>query len=135
MARTLEGAEPIMSSRRRFGVLVALTLAIGLNLAGCTSPAGPQHPSGDRPTAQRVKGEASSDRKATKKKSKKKSSSAPVWTCYYDPTMNRDWHDDVLCENGLEQDRPYLRPKDKFVTEAEIMRSAREYEKKLNRRS
>ncbi len=56
-----------------------------------------------------------------------------VWICYYDPTMDRDWHNDVLCTNGLEQDRPYLRPSDSYVTKAEIMESAEEYERQLNR--
>lgn len=56
----------------------------------------------------------------------------PRWTCYYDATYNRDWHDDVLCTNGTKRVRPYLREWDNFVTEAEIMKSAAEYEAKLN---
>lgn len=55
------------------------------------------------------------------------------WECLYDPTFNHDWHDDVICERGNEARRPYLRGWDSFVTEDEIMRSAREYEAKLNR--
>ena len=46
------------------------------------------------------------------------------WVCFYDPTFNRDWHDDVLCSKGNDYVRPYLRPKDRFVTEAEVMRAA-----------
>lgn len=54
------------------------------------------------------------------------------WICSYSPTMNRDWHDDVTCTNGVEEQRPYLREWDSFVTQAEIMESAREYEQELN---
>lgn len=55
------------------------------------------------------------------------------WACVYSPTYNDDWHDDVMCSNGVDQERPYLREWDNFVTEAEIMESAREYEQRLNR--
>lgn len=56
------------------------------------------------------------------------------WTCVYSPTYNDDWHDDVTCSNGSESERPYLRDWDGFVTQAEIMESAREYEAQLNGR-
>ena len=56
----------------------------------------------------------------------------PVWTCSYDPTYDEDWHNDVVCTNGIDVDRPYLREWDDFVTEDEIMESAREYENALN---
>lgn len=54
------------------------------------------------------------------------------WSCTYTPTMNDDWHDDVLCRNGSQLDRPYLREWDSFVTQDEIIESAREYEAQLN---
>ncbi|TYL50433.1 hypothetical protein [Agromyces mariniharenae] len=54
------------------------------------------------------------------------------WSCNYDPSYNEDWHDDVRCNKGAEVIRPYLREWDDFVTEAELMESAREYEAKLN---
>jgi hypothetical protein len=54
------------------------------------------------------------------------------WSCDYQPTYNRDWHDDVVCSNGSEQHRPYLREWDGYVTQDEIMASAREYERQLN---
>ena len=57
-----------------------------------------------------------------------------VWRCEYEPTFNEDWHDDAVCSNGVEQQRPYLRKWDSFVTEAELMDSAREYEQQLNGR-
>ncbi len=40
-----------------------------------------------------------------------------LWTCGWDVTLNDDWHDDVLCTNGVNQERPYLLPGDSFVTE------------------
>ena len=55
-----------------------------------------------------------------------------IWSCSYSPTYNRDWHDDVVCSNGAEEHRPYLREWDSFVTQDEIMESAREYERHLN---
>lgn len=54
------------------------------------------------------------------------------WSCFLSPTMNDDWHDDVLCQRGYEYQRPYLREWDDFVTEDELMESAREYEAQLN---
>ncbi|WP_251149774.1 hypothetical protein [Cellulosimicrobium sp. Marseille-Q4280] len=54
------------------------------------------------------------------------------WSCGYSPTFNDDWHDDVLCTNGTEDVRPYLREWDDYVTEEEVMDSAREYEQQLN---
>jgi len=55
-----------------------------------------------------------------------------AWTCSYDPTYDEDWHNDVVCTDGIGVDRPYLRPDDDFITEDEIMESAREYEDALN---
>ncbi|MEL4320317.1 hypothetical protein WJX64_14980 [Leifsonia sp. YIM 134122] len=57
---------------------------------------------------------------------------ASVWTCSYLPTMDDDWHNDVLCTNGTEEQRPYLLEGDDFITEDEIMQAAREYETVLN---
>lgn len=54
------------------------------------------------------------------------------WTCTYSPSYDDDWHNDVVCTNGSEFERPYLREWDSFVTEAEIMESAREHERQLN---
>ncbi|WP_419817622.1 hypothetical protein [Glaciibacter flavus] len=60
---------------------------------------------------------------------------APLyWTCSYDPTINDDWHDDVLCSNGVETNRPYLREGDDFITQDEIMESAADFEAQLNAR-
>jgi hypothetical protein len=60
---------------------------------------------------------------------------APVanrWVCTWDPTINRDWHDDYLCTNGDKSDRPHLIPGDSFVDQAEIEQAAAEYEARLN---
>jgi len=54
------------------------------------------------------------------------------WSCDLAPTFNDDWHDDVLCSNGSESHRPYLREWDTFVEEWEILNSAKEYEAELN---
>jgi hypothetical protein len=54
------------------------------------------------------------------------------WSCSYDPTYNRDWHDDVVCNDGAESQRPYLLEDDSFVTEDEIRQAASEYEAQLN---
>jgi hypothetical protein len=58
---------------------------------------------------------------------------AEPWTCVYAATMDNDWHNDVLCTDGLRSERPQLRPRDSFVTHAEIMRAARRHENALNR--
>jgi hypothetical protein len=55
-----------------------------------------------------------------------------AWVCVYSPTYDDDWHNDVECSDGVTIDRPYLREWDDFVTEDEIMQSAREYEDSLN---
>ena len=60
---------------------------------------------------------------------------APLhWTCSYDPTINDDWHDDILCSNTVETNRPYLREGDDFITQDEIMESAADFEAQLNAR-
>jgi len=54
------------------------------------------------------------------------------WTCHYAPTADGDWHNDVVCSNGSEEHRPYLREWESFLTEEEIIAAAREYEAELN---
>ncbi|GAA1914806.1 hypothetical protein GCM10009775_04200 [Microbacterium aoyamense] len=54
------------------------------------------------------------------------------WVCSFSPTYNDDWHDDVLCSNGSDSQRPYLLEGDSFVTEGEIMAAAAEFEAQLN---
>ena len=88
----------------------------------------------ERPSPEQVKDAGPTDAE-TPKARKEPRAKAAKWVCVYDPTMNRNWHDDVLCSKGDDSVRPTLRPKDRFVTKAEIMRAARAYEKKLNARS
>lgn len=55
-----------------------------------------------------------------------------TWVCSYDITFNDNYHDDVLCTDGVSTDRPYLLPDDSFITPDEIMREAARYEDYLN---
>lgn len=55
-----------------------------------------------------------------------------AWSCWYDPTMDYDWHNDVLCSDGVITERPYLLEDDSYVTEAEIRDAAASYEDVLN---
>jgi hypothetical protein len=59
-------------------------------------------------------------------------SASPGWTCSYSPTYDRNWHNDALCTNGIDTDRPHLRPDDSYITRTEIMESAREYARQRN---
>ncbi|SFA86447.1 hypothetical protein SAMN05192575_101900 [Nocardioides alpinus] len=60
-------------------------------------------------------------------------SAAPLWTCRWSPTMDRNWHNDALCSNGVSQLRPYLRPADSYITRAELMSSAQAWARARNR--
>ncbi len=55
-----------------------------------------------------------------------------TWVCAYSVTYDYDWHNDVLCSNGSDRQRPYLRSGDAFVTQSELMQTAQAYEEKLN---
>lgn len=43
--------------------------------------------------------------------------------CEYDPTINNDWHDDMVCDGQ----RLYLRPNDDFVDQQELEQAARKW--------
>ena len=58
--------------------------------------------------------------------------SGPSWYCSYSPTMNNNWHDDVLCTNGAQSDRPYLLPNDSYIRQDEIVQAAQVYQQYLN---
>ena len=60
-------------------------------------------------------------------------SAAPLWRCWWSPTMDRNWHNDALCSNGVSQVRPYLRPADSYITRDELMGSARAWARTRNR--
>lgn len=55
-----------------------------------------------------------------------------VWRCSYSETWNDNWHDDMLCTNGLRSERPYLLPNDTYITPDEIMNEGLRYEDYLN---
>lgn len=55
-----------------------------------------------------------------------------VWSCGWSPTMNEDWHDDVLCIKGGGSVRPTLLEDWDFVTQADMMNAAAEFELYLN---
>ncbi|MEZ0580540.1 hypothetical protein [Nocardioides sp. MH1] len=56
-----------------------------------------------------------------------------VWSCRWSPTMNRDWHDDMLCANGLgDEKRPYLLTDDSFVERYEIEQAAAVWAASMN---
>lgn len=60
--------------------------------------------------------------------------SAPAemtWDCVWDPTMNDNWHDDVICWRGAESVRPILLD-GQFVTEADMIAAGEAYEAQLN---
>ena len=59
-------------------------------------------------------------------------SAAPLWRCWWSPTMDRNWHNDALCSNGVSQVRPYLRPADSYITRDELMSSARAWARARN---
>lgn len=59
-------------------------------------------------------------------------SSASLWRCWWSPTMDRNWHNDALCSNGVSQARPYLRPAGSFITRDELMSSARAWARARN---
>jgi len=114
--------------------LTALVIGAALAMAGCSAPNAAPGPAGGRqPSSTAVRSPQPSAQKTAKPR-KDGHAKATRWTCVYDPTMNRNWHDDVLCSKGNHSVRPNLLAKDRFVTKATIMRAARAYEKKLNAR-
>jgi hypothetical protein len=58
--------------------------------------------------------------------------SPATWACFWDPTINDDWHDDILCARGLETIRPTLLPGQEFVTEDEMIAAGMAYAATLN---
>jgi hypothetical protein len=115
--------------------VIALAVGIAFGVAGCSPATGEIDRAADgRPTSKPVADDEPTDPGKAKPR---QTAGATVtrWVCSYDPTFNRDWHDDVMCSKGKKHLRPYLRPKDRFVTKDEIMRSAHAYEDRLNARA
>ena len=59
-------------------------------------------------------------------------STRATWDCFYDPSINENWHDDVVCHNGVDSFRPILLPDSGFVTEDEMSVAGDGYERELN---
>ena len=134
----------------------AVALALGLTLSGCAigTPASGDVPSSvDRKKDRKHTSAAAKKRKASRAPAKKvsaapkpKPKAAPkpkpapkpepaprqVWVCSWSPTFDDDWHNDVLCDNGIATERPYLREWDDLVERWEIMESARAYARHRN---
>lgn len=51
-----------------------------------------------------------------------------------DPIMNNNRHDDILCTDGVNDNRPCLLPEDGVVEKSDIMKAAARYEEQLNSR-
>jgi hypothetical protein len=114
------------AGRLALSVLVA---AIALTLTACSLSAAPQPQPFEEPAAN---GAPVAGEEPAVAENPPAQAPTAVWTCAYVPTINDDWHDDALCSNGTEIQRPYLREGDDFVTEDEIMASAAEFAAELN---
>lgn len=108
-------------------VTVILAVASVYLLAGCTSTEGLDNY--EQPNLEPV--EAVPDPPAEAPPAEY-SDPVEAWGCYWDPTMNDDWHDDYMCTNGASYDRPYLIPEDSYVERWEIDEAAHAYEAALN---
>ena len=120
--------------------VTALLVLAGLTLTACGGPSAPVASNGDRqtrtsprpveyvkkdykPTDQEI--EAADEESREKIFGKR-------WSCYYEPTMNNNWHDDVRCTNGPKSYRPILLADRGFVTEEEMRAAGRDHEKHLH---
>lgn len=112
------------STARAVLVVLLVALAMPLALVGCTYSGDSDEFSGSGDSTQPDPEEVVPDPPAR--------TVEDVWSCEYTPTINNNWHDDVLCSRGLEQLRPILLPNQNFVTEAEMRSAAADYESKLN---
>jgi hypothetical protein len=131
----------------------AVALALGLALSSCAleEPASGDAPSRADKVKDRKQKAAAKKRKAAAGKAPSKEATAAakakpkpapkperkpapeqVWVCSWSPTFDDDWHNDVLCDNGIASERPRLREGDDFVERSEMMESAREYARQRN---
>ncbi|MDR7255504.1 hypothetical protein J2X46_004511 [Nocardioides sp. BE266] len=94
---------------RPLALTASVVLALGVALSGCAADSS-----------------AGADRKPGKNGGKAR------WTCTWSPTMDDDWHNDALCTNGTRTERPYLRPQDDVIGQAELMESARTWARRRN---
>ena len=114
----------------RLVTAVALAACVAVTTSGCL--AGTEVSGNERPIMQPVEPDYEEEARAHLQEMEQYIEPWQPWTCTYSPTYDRDWHNDVICTNGVESERPYLRRGDSFVTQDEIMQSAREYEDRLN---
>lgn len=126
---------PVKNLRTKRSAILALAGGLGLVVAGC-SPGYLSDETLDMAASERSTREAVEDYQPSPEEVASAQIEADAaflgWVCSYDPTMNEDWHDDVLCTAGADSHRPYLREWDDFVTQEELMESAREYENEMN---
>lgn len=111
--------------------------ALGVNLmvsvSGCaTYDEGANDYSGNESPADIAVEEVEPDYEALADQQAREIIESQPWECFYAPSYDDDWHNDVTCTNGTETETPYLREWDSFITEDEIMESALEYEDHLN---
>lgn len=107
--------------------------ALGVALTACTPYAGGETVNGHR-ALERVPDEAHVPSDAEIAEAEQRSweeATSQEWSCWYDPTINENWHDDVFCTNGPTNHRPTLLP-GQFVTEADMRAAGSEYEAYLN---
>ena len=117
---------------RSSGWVAAFAVCVAIGLAGCSLLTdGPDIAGAGRPTVASAGTDGPSEKPGAKV-SKKAPAPKVRWVCSYDPTLNRNWHDDVLCTKGSKSVRPNLLPNDRFVTEDEIMKAAKKHQDKLN---
>ena len=60
-------------------------------------------------------------------------SGAGEWACFWDPTTNDNWHDDMLCTDGVADVRPLLL-EGQFVTRDDMEAAGQRHADELNGR-
>ena len=107
------------------GVCLLVVVVVGIGSSGVLNPFGP-YAGGE------VDGNEPPVREAVEASPLPPPEPMPdLWSCSYMPTMNDNWHDDVVCSRGAERFRPNLLPGE-FVTPDEMKRAAADYEETLN---
>ena len=120
--------------------VTALLVLAGLTLTACGGPSAPVASNGDRQTrtSQRPVPYVDRDYEPTDQEIEAAYEEAREkmlgkrWSCYYEPTMNENWHDDVRCTNGPKSYRPILLADWGFVTEEDMRAAGQDYENYLN---
>lgn len=134
--RAAAGRPSVRSMVRRLVITAALVVSVSVGTAGCLASGEvsgneppdlvPVEPDWEESAAAQVR-QFDGTRGIPEVKQPQQ-----LWTCAYSPTYDRDWHNDVLCTNGVVSDRPYLLRGDSYITPDEIERAAHQYEAALN---